>query len=390
MTGYRSPFTPWWRVHLRLIAIATSVLAVTGAITAGAIVFHEPAAASPKTKVLISTLATGEEARFVLPRSSVDNLVALALAHGSLQDVRIDSDGESTSRTSDLTPREGGSRSKALNEPGRARKVASDEIADLQASLNHVSGGTGSRTLLNGLIRTQLPDAADTMIVSSGLDLEDPLNVRTLAWKVPARTVVARLRASQELPVMRGAAVTFVMVPTAGDQPQLRVDKEQRYLQRLWRAILLAGGARSVHFVVPDAVAPTSTLRTAIVPIDTPTGTATVTCTLTSSVFLPDTATFANEPEARRRISGCTSAAAGTGATVRVDAWTSFVGTLSDAQAETDRELSRRRAVASAQLVTGFTGSDVSIVAHGDDDQPYPADPSSAKNRIARITITFP
>ncbi len=58
------------------------------------------------------------------------------------------------------------------------------------------------------------------IIISSGLDLADPDNFRSMQWKVPSADVVADMKNADDQPALHGP-VTFVLVPVAGTQPQL-------------------------------------------------------------------------------------------------------------------------------------------------------------------------
>ena len=63
----------------------------------------------------------------------------------------------------------------------------------------------------------------------------------------PPEEVVANVRRAGALPALHGP-VTFVIVPTAGPQPQLG-HAQKNYLKALWTALLTAAGARSVTFI---------------------------------------------------------------------------------------------------------------------------------------------
>jgi hypothetical protein len=63
----------------------------------------------------------------------------------------------------------------------------------------------------------------------------------------PPEEVVANVRKAGALPALHGP-VTFVIVPTAGPQPQLG-HFQRNYLETVWRALLTAAGAPSVTFI---------------------------------------------------------------------------------------------------------------------------------------------
>ena len=94
-------------------------------------------------------------------------------------------------------------------------------------------------------------------IISSGLDLANPDNFRTLNWVVPPAVVVADVKKAEALPPLH-SPVTFVLVPTAGPQQQLGQARTD-YLEAIWTDLLKAAGATSVTFI--DATGTTAAPR---------------------------------------------------------------------------------------------------------------------------------
>jgi hypothetical protein len=94
------------------------------------------------------------------------------------------------------------------------------------------------------------------IIVSPGLDLAAPDNFRALKWTVPPEEVVATVKKAGALPTLQGP-VTFVLVPTAGPQPQLG-QAQKNYLKAVWTALLEASGATSVTFIDAGGTAASS------------------------------------------------------------------------------------------------------------------------------------
>src|SRR5437660_1349402 len=76
---------------------------------------------------------------------------------------------------------------------------------------------SGGRALYDGLTKIGFSGEPVT-IVSSGLDLANPDDFRSLKWSVPAGELVAELTKAGDLPALHGP-VTFVLVPTTGRQP---------------------------------------------------------------------------------------------------------------------------------------------------------------------------
>ncbi len=88
---------------------------------------------------------------------------------------------------------------------------------------------------------------APVTIISSGLDLANPDNFRTLNWSVSPTAVVANVKKTWDLPALHGP-VTFVLVPTADAQQQLG-QTQKDYIKATWTALLKASGATSVTFI---------------------------------------------------------------------------------------------------------------------------------------------
>ena len=64
------------------------------------------------------------------------------------------------------------------------------------------------------------------------------------------------MKKANALPALHGP-VTFVLVPTAGPQPQLG-QAQKDYLKAVWTALLKAGGATSVTFIDAPGTTPSS------------------------------------------------------------------------------------------------------------------------------------
>ena len=142
-----------------------------------------------------------------------------------------------------------------------------------------------------GLTRITFTDAPVT-IISSGLDLANPDNFRILNCPSPA-VVVADVKKAGALPALHGP-VTFVLVPTAGEQQQLG-QAQKNYIKAIWTALLKAAGATSVTFIDATGTTASSAAPSApTVPLpalpgtpipQVPAGNNKVTCTVPDSYF---------------------------------------------------------------------------------------------------------
>jgi hypothetical protein len=196
----------------------------------------------------IFTARTANDAPITLPDAVINNLLQIGLAHQSIALTRVDSAGNVSTSFIDMTPRTGSSSNDpAIEVTSRALADIDAKISAIETAINSPAAATGGgQALYAGLTRTDFTGAPVT-IVSSGLDLANPDNFRALKWSVPPEEVVANVRKAGALPALHGP-VTFVIVPTAGPQPQLG-HLQKNYLESVWRALLTAAGAPSVTFI---------------------------------------------------------------------------------------------------------------------------------------------
>ena len=257
--------------------------------------------------------------------------------------------------------------------------------------------------LYAGLTRTDFTGAPVT-IISTGLDLANPDNFRSLQWSVPVQEVVADVKKAGALPALHGP-VTFVLVPTAGPQPQLE-QAQKDYLETVWRALLKAAGATSVTFI--DATATTASSAapgapTVAVPalphtpIPQVTSGSSVTCTVSDSYFVFGTAELVDPAQTVQNLTPCIAAALAAHATFALDGWASYEGPLNAyGKPEFDYPINQKLSNERAQTIANLLVNDLGVLqsaitretGHGNLDQPDPNDPSSAANRVVVITYT--
>ena len=171
--------------------------------------------AGPVAGQFVYTARTANDAPITLPAVVQAGLRQDGLAHQSIELTRIDYTGTVSTSDVDLTPRTGNSpQDPVLKVPGRALPAIDAKISGIEADVNAPSGTAGGRALYAGLTRTDFTGAPVT-IISSGIDLADPDDFRSLQWKVPPGDVVADVRNSGDQPALHGP-VTFVLIPVAG------------------------------------------------------------------------------------------------------------------------------------------------------------------------------
>jgi outer membrane protein OmpA-like peptidoglycan-associated protein len=354
---------------------------------------------------IVYTARTANDAAITLPGVVQDELVKAGQAHESVGLTRVGYSGDVATSDIDMTPRTGdSSRDPVLNVAGRALPVIEAKASGIQAAVDSPeASGDGSRALFAGLTRTDFL-AAPLTIISSGMDLANPDDFRSLNWSVPPAEVAAKVKRSGDMPQLHGP-VTFVMVPTAGPQPQLG-QEQKAYIKAVWTALLEAAGATSVTFIdantAPGSAAPSaptvavpSLPTTPIVPVHVAKNK--VTCTVTDSFFVFDSAALINAAQTAQDLTACVTTALAAHASITLDGWASYEGPLnSDGKPEynypANIELSDQRVTTIADLLVSSLDvprSDITrMTGHGNVDQPN-ANPRSAANRVVVIAYTI-
>lgn len=390
----------------RSLIAATMAAAVVLAVAGYLVAHHGTAHAAVHSEdQFIYTARTANDAAITLPGVVTNELRQIGLAHQSIALTRVSFTGNVSTSNIDMTPRTGNSSNDpVLKVKGRAVPVINAKIPGIEKTINSSAAATrGGRALYAGLTKINFT-GGPVMIISSGLDLANPDNFRSLRWSVPPADVVANVKKAGALPALHGP-VTFVIVPAAGPQPQLG-QAQKNYLKAVWTALLTAGGATSVTFVdatgttaspwAPSAptVAVPGLPPTPITPVHTAKNT--VTCTLPASYFVVNTPKLINAANTRQALTSCVKASLGAHATFALDGWTSYVGPL-NANGEpaidydSNRELSEERVRTIANLLVNDLGVPRSAITrmtgHGNVNQPN-HDPSSPANRVVVITYT--
>jgi hypothetical protein len=393
------------------ILAAIGVLALTGYLVARHVTGAAGAAqrgVDPVAAQFIYSAPTANDAMITLPPTVENELLQIGLDHRSIALTRVDPDGDVSTSYIDMTPRAGNSSNAAvLKVNGRAIPVIEAKISAIEKAINSPAPATGGggQALYAGLTKIDFTGVPVT-IISTGIDLANPDNFRSLKWSVPPRELVAIVKKAGAQPALHGQ-VTFVIVPTAGPQPQLG-QAQNDYRNAVWNALLTAGGATSVTFVdangsaanpkAPNAptVAVPGLPLTPIPPV--PVGKHRVRCTLPASYFIFNTAKLIDPAKTKQDLASCISAALAARATFALDGWASYEGPLNaDGRPEFDyahnRELSQARVQTIANLLVDELGVPRSAITHltghGNINQPDPGDPASPANRVVVITYSI-
>lgn len=381
---------------------AVAAVAVAAAILVASWMFKKVEPLIEVARHLVYTAITANESAIVLPEVVLADLQSVARERRSVAVTRIEFDGSVTSKILDLTARIGPAPTDPpITLPERAAPVIAAKLAELQREMN-VPAASGGHALYAGLTRTVF-SAAATTIVSSGLDLSAPVDFRDLNWSTPADRVVENVKRAGVQPALKGP-VTFVVVPSAGDQPQLG-QAERDYRNGIWRPLLMSAGATSVAFIeaagatpVPSAPeAPTVAVPglppTPILP--KPTRSGSITCTIPGALFGYKHWNLIDPGVTAETLKGCIAKALKVNATFEIHGWASYEGQLNpDGSPAVDdpanRKLSKNRVNTIAALLIDKLGVPADAitkrVGHGNTDLPDPGNPRGPGNRIVRIT----
>ncbi|MER6562759.1 OmpA family protein [Streptomyces sp. NPDC001027] len=258
---------------LVLAGLAAGVLTACGSVPAPA----------PLTIAVTGSMAEPAPWAPVLEDLAVDHALRAADPGDGTVSVVVSTDPEVTEV--DLTPLRDAS--EVEQDPATARRKVLAKTARLRSALTANMPDADGLDLLGTYRRALGTTPADgtIVLVSSGVQTVDPLDVRTLGWDFDAAAVVRDLRGRGLVPDASGRYIEFVGLGIAyGTQPGLPLPAARR-ITALWRAVCAASGAASCTVrddgdgvpllpsasgrpvpVVPVAATPTSCAGTLVVP----------------------------------------------------------------------------------------------------------------------------
>ncbi|WP_218000263.1 OmpA family protein [Millisia brevis] len=183
--------------------------------------------------------------------------------------------------------------------PERARHLVDARLADLTATLSRLTAGTSELDLLTVLDRgvRRTPPGGTVMVLSSGIQTVDPLNLSTLGWSFDPRQAAIDLAERGLIPDAAGRHVSMSGIGTAlGTQPALPRPQRQLLIE-LWREVCAASGAESceisdqeVTLTVPLATLPVSVVAVPHLSTEEPSCRSGLIRIPDSVLFQPDTA----------------------------------------------------------------------------------------------------
>lgn len=383
---------------VRKVVTAVAIAAVVAAMVLAAIRRQESAAADVVAMNILYTAPTANDAAASLDQSIEQRLRLVSEAHESIRLIRVDGDGSVSARVIDMTPRVGDNPdSDVIKVPQRVRKATDTKISSIQSEISGQDASSPGRSLFGGLTKAGLDPSVPLVVVSQGLDTEDPVDFRKLGFDMPVDELSKQLKFSGELPDLVGVDVTFQLVATAGRQKQLR-PPQMTYRDHLWESLLRIAGATSVRFVASpggisesDQVAPPipipSPPDTPIKPEPDPISPQRSTCLISSSTYFePDRAVLIDRQATLQALKRCAKQVHPQ-TTISIEGHTASTGRPNNRAAIA---LSRDRAQVIADLLANLGAPRrqiTSIRGYGNANTPYP-DPSDSRNRCVVVTFT--
>ncbi|MEV5966182.1 OmpA family protein [Kribbella sp. NPDC051952] len=343
---------------------------------------------------IVYTAPTANQGAVRIDGSARAMIEQAGMAHQAVRLVRVDGNGAVSSSSVDLTPRVDG---KPDGEPLKVQERAAEEIArsitKLEDQLNEKSSTVGGQALFAGLSRARIDTSRPVFIFSSGLDTTDPIDFRKLGFDVAPATLIQDLKTAGELPALRSAAITFVMLAESGPQPALR-QPQSVYRETLWSGLLHAAGAPSVRFEYPDAAPSSSTLAAPAVAIPPPPGTPVPprttrvpgekTCTLSAATyFASDQAVLLDRPATLRALAACVKTI-GPATRVSVEGHTSATSKRPNNPVALRLSTQRAQVVAGLLVQLGVARNRIDAKGFGNAKQPFPT-PSDPRNRCVVV-----
>lgn len=398
--------TSSWRTVVLAVVLVGLVAAVMGLRQ----FWGAPAVAADVPQVtIVQPAGTVLEADIGWPVEVTDLLTAVAEGNGTLEWVKADGDNRTETVSLDLTPRT--DRGDEIKPPSARETAIAGMLAEQVAAMNAFDATSPGRSALAGLQAVKPGGAGPVLLVTVGLDTNDPLNMATLGFDAPIVDVMADLAANNEIPDnLDGRDVWLVWMPTAGDQPPMR-QPQRDYRDQLYSAIVEAGGGSVTRVLDTEAAPAGSAGQAPVVPIPaapdtfvpvvetvppvtgtdgTPSSPTVQTCVLPTGVFFhPETAEFLDRDAAKTAVKYCLGNIILPGTTV------DLIGRTACTQRPPDNatalQVSKDRAEAVEALVVELGIDPAHVTTQGvGATQPLREPCSDDFNRNVSATVTIP
>jgi hypothetical protein len=381
-----------------IMGIVAAVLATVVALVSG---HHSGCAETNSCPVtaqaaVVFTMLTAQDASYVPTQRDRNDWINIAENDGAIELVAVDGDGTVQETLVDLTPRVHG---QVLQVPARIEQVAEANVDAFIARINRMVARKAGRSMFASLqYISRLPASLPVYLFSSGLDLDDPLNMRELAFDVDPQQIIKALRSHDELPQLAGRQIDWIMSPPAGSQAK-PLQPQVDYLESLYQAIVSATqGELTIEFGAAAPAASTTQVPTVDIPSPTATIRPTrpaagkpVTCTAPPAIFVAYQKTLVDPASAARQLSKCAAFARQGKFHLAFDCYVA-----EDADGITPDSIARgkRLALGRGQTLVGLLEHDLHVgpryigtpQGHGP-DQPRVQPPTNPANRACVITF---
>lgn len=395
----------------RTVVLAVLLVGLVAAVMGLRQFWGAPAVAANGPEVtIVQTAGTVFEADIVWPVEVTDLLTDAAESNGTLAWVKADGDNHTETLSFDLTPRT--DRGDEIKPPSARATAISDMLVERRVAMNAFDTTSPGRSALAGLQAVKSGGTGPVLLVTVGLDTNDPLDMAALGFDALIGDVVEDLAANNEIPDLDGREVWLVWVPTAGEQAPLR-QPQRDYRDQLYTGIIEAAGGTVTRILdteaapaggagqspaVPIPAAPETFVPTVESEPPAPTpegspdpGSPTVqTCVLPTGVFFhPEIAEFLDRDAAKTAVQYCL------GDTILPGTTVDLIGRTACTQRPPDNatalQVSRDRAEAVEALVVelGVDAGNVTTKGVGA-TQPLRDPCDDGFNRSVEVTVTIP
>jgi flagellar motor protein MotB len=277
-------------------ALALGLLLAIGTLTAGAC-GQQPC----HRNVTLVVTASSNEVRSQLPDETRSVLTAAALCDGSALLLAVDGDGTVRETPFDLTPRRGQEEEKVTEQ---RRKRAKENVEKVAMAVRDVQATKSGHALLAGLSEAGRQPGDVIVAISSGLDVNNPLDLSVSGIDVSPSRVIAHLRAVNADPRLQGKTVLLALTPVAGTQEPL-TEPARRLRETLWSTIIKESGARDLKLISATGFAPPgATAPVKPVPFPTISSLEPDRWVLPGILFEPDRAVLLDPNGTRRLLDG--------------------------------------------------------------------------------------
>lgn len=310
--------------------------------------------------VLVLVTGSSNERQPALPDDARALLRENALAEGgnsSVTVVGVDGDGSTRAQGIDLVPRRGGKPDGDEERTPKRREVAADRNVDrVDAAVAGIVATRPGHALLAGFQEAGRQKADTIVVVSSGLDTNNPFDLRKTGFDYSPADLVTYLKKENALPTLSGKTVLLAL--SAADGTQQKLDEpSRRNVERLWTAVLKASGATVRTVASRSEQTSVATVATPPIPVPViesphpPEAGSGVTPSTTfilpaNLLFKPNLPTLADPAEARAQLQTVVDHV-DAGTTISIEGHTAYVqGAPSDGV-----PFSRKRALAIRSLL---------------------------------------